>query len=105
MYIFGDEKDLLTLRALQRGSALHLYPIKADQDFIVSLFKGLALSANVLHDEPKFYRMLRDNRTTTLVEHIDRHYQQQIGSRLETIFPAKAGELLYKLGRMDSSLS
>lgn len=105
IYIFGDEKDLLSLRALERGSALHLYPIKADAKFIVSLFKDLVKSANALHDEPKFYRTLRDNCTTTLVEHMDRHYQQKIGTRIETIFPAKAGELLHNLGRMDTMLS
>ena len=53
----------------------------------------------------RFYRTLRDNCTTTLVEHIDRHYQQKIGLRMETIFPAKAGELLHELGRMDTNLS
>ena len=105
IYIFGDEKDLLTLRALVRGSALHLYPIKAEPEFIVTLFKDLANSANALHDKPQFYRTLRDNCTSTLVEHIDRHYQQKIGWRAETIFPAKAGELLHKLDRMDTQLS
>ena len=105
IYVFGDEKDLLTLRALVRGSALHLYPIKAEPEFIVTLFKDLAVSANTLHDKPQFYRTLRDNCTSTLVEHIDRHYQQTIGLRTEVIFPAKAGELLHKLGRMDTHLS
>ena len=105
IYIFGDEKDLLTLRALVRGSALHLYPIQAEPEFIAALFKDLAMSANALHDEPKFYRTLRDNCTTTLVEHIDRQYQEKIGIRMETIFPAKAGELLHELGRMDTNLS
>ena len=105
IYVFGDEKDLLTLRAIVRGSALHLYPIKAEPKFITTLFKDLAKSANALHDKPQFYRTLRDNCTSTLVEHIDRHYQQEIGLRAETIFPAKAGELLHKLGRMDTHLS
>jgi len=104
-YVFGDDKDLLGLRAVVRNSKLHLYPIKAESEFIVSLFKDLANSANQLHDEPKFYRTLRDNCTTTLVQHIDRQYEQKIGLRLETMFPAKAGELLSKLERMDTVLS
>jgi hypothetical protein len=104
IYVFGSERDLLTLRAVHRGSKLHLYPIKADHEFIVALFKDLAESANALHESPQFYRTLRDNCTTTLVKHIDRHYQQKIGLRVETIFPAKAGELLYELDRMDTKL-
>jgi len=105
IYVFGSEKDLLTLRAVHRESKLHMYPIKADKAFIVNLFKDLANSANALHEKPQFYRTLRDNCTTTLVEHIDRHYQQKIGLRIETIFPAMAGRLLHDMGRMDTELS
>ena len=105
IYVFGSEQDLLTLRAVHREAKIHLYPIKAEPEFIVSLFKDLAQSANALHKEPKFYRTLRDNCTSTLVKHIDRHYQQQIGIRLETIFPAQAGKLLHEFDRMDTRLS
>lgn len=105
IYVFGTEKDLLSLRALVRGSALHLYPIKAEPEFIATLFKDLALSANTLHERPQFYRTLRDNCTSTLVEHIDRHYHEKIGFRAETLFPARTGELLHKLGRMNTHLS
>ena len=105
IYVFGSEQDLLTLRAVHRKANIHLYPVKAEADFIISLFQDLAQSANALHQNPQFYRTLRDNCTTTLVEHIDRHYEQKIGMRMETIFPAKAGELLYEFNRMDTHLS
>ncbi len=104
IYVFGSEQDLLTLRAIHRGAKIHLYPIKADTEFMVALFKDLAQSANDLQLKPRFYRTLRDNCTTTLVKHIDRHYEKKIGLRIETIFPAKAGELLYELDRMDTQL-
>jgi len=102
IYVFGSERDLLTLRAVHRESKIHLYPVKAEPEFMISLFKDLAESANSLHYKPQFYRTLLDNCTTTLVKHIDRHYQQKIGLRVETLFPVKAGELLHKLGRMDT---
>ena len=105
IYVFGSEQDLLSLRAIHRGAKLHLYPIKAEREFIVSLFKDIAQSANGLQKQPKFYRTLRDNCTSTLVRHIDRHYQQRIGVRLETVFPAKSGRLLHEYGRMDTQLN
>ncbi len=105
IYLFGSDQDLLTLRAVHRDAKLHIYPIKAEPNFIVSLLKDLAHSANELHEKPNFYRTLRDNCTSTLVRHIDRHYQQKIGVRLETIFPAQAGKLLHEFGRMDTQLS
>lgn len=104
IYVFGSEQDLLSLRAIHRGAKLHLYPVKAEPEFIVTLFKDLAQSANGLHEQAKFYRTLRDNCTSTLVRHIDRHYQQQIGVRFETIFPAQAGKLLHEVGRMETRL-
>ncbi len=105
IYIFGDENDLLLVRAVHRGARLYIYPVKADQEFIVSLFRDLASSANALHEEPKFYRSLRDNCTTTLVKHIDRQPVEQIGFRYETVFPALTGRLLYRRGFMDTDLS
>ncbi|MEM7401415.1 MAG: DUF4105 domain-containing protein [Pseudomonadota bacterium] len=105
IYIFGSDQDLLTLRAVHRDAKLHIYPIKAEPKFMVSLLKDLASSANKLHEKPNFYRTLRDNCTSTLVRHIDRHYQQKIGVRLETIFPAQAGKLLHEFNRMDTQLS
>ena len=105
IYVFGSEQDLLTLRAVHRKANIHLYPVKAEADFIISLFQDLAQSANALHHNPQFYRTLRDNCTTTLVKHINRHYEEKIGMRMEIIFPAKAGELLYEFNRMDTHLS
>ena len=105
IYVFGSEQDLLTLRAIHRNAKLYIYPIKAEPEFMISLFKDLARSANALHENPTFYRTLRDNCTSTLVKHIDRHYQQKIGVRLETVFPAQAGKLLHEFGRMDTRLS
>lgn len=104
IYIFGDERDLFAQRAIHRNSELYLYPIKADKTFIVNLFKDLVNSANSLHKQAKFYGTIRDNCTTTLVKHIDRHYDNKIGFRYEVLFPAQAGKLLYDFGQMDTTL-
>ena len=105
IYIFGDENDLFSLRAIYRGARIYVYPVKADHEFIVDLFRDLAAAANSLHLSPRFYRSIYDNCTTTLVKHIDRHYEDHIGLRYETLFPALTGKLLYDLGFMDTDLS
>jgi len=105
MYLFGAENDLLALRAVHRGTRLYIYPIKAERQFIVELFRDLALSANQLHSEPRFYRSIRDNCTTTLVKHFERRWAKKIGLRRETLFPALTGKLLYQMGCMDTALS
>lgn len=105
IYLFGSEEDLLTLRAVHGGTRLYVYPVKADRAFIVKLFKDLASSANALHEQPQFYRSIRDNCTTTLVKHVDRQQPKPIGLRTETFFPAMTGRLLYDMGFMDTDLS
>jgi hypothetical protein len=105
IYLFGSEDDLSVLRAVHRGARLYIYPVKAERQFIVELFKGLASSADQLHLKPVFYRSIRDNCTTTLVKHFERQQGKKIGLRLETLFPAMTGKLLYRMGFMDTDLS
>ena len=106
IYLFGSEEDLVNLRAIHRGTRLYMFPIKADQKFMTNLFKELASSANALHTQPKFYRSITDNCTTTLVKHFDRlNPQDHIGLRHETLFPALTGKLLHEKGYMNTTHS
>ena len=107
IYIFGTEEDLLTVRAVGRGARIYAYPVRATPEFIQDLFMNMVESANALHENPRFYASLRQNCTTTLVQHIDelRPKDKQLGLRKETIFPAKSGALLHAIDKMDTDLS
>ncbi|MFC1453488.1 DUF4105 domain-containing protein [Verrucomicrobiota bacterium] len=104
VYILGDERDLLTVRALVRGARLYVYPVRAEPDFIHNLFLDMASAANGLRHRPRFYRSLRDNCTTTLVKHVNRRIDRPIGLRVEALFPALMGRLLHELGYMRTDL-
>jgi hypothetical protein len=105
IYVFGDEQDLLGVRAMARGSRLYLYPVRADPEFVRRLFLDLAAAADNLRAHPRFYRSLRDNCTTTLVKHMDRLLERPIGWQWDTILPGRTGRLLHRLGFMDTDLS
>jgi hypothetical protein len=105
LYVFADERDPLTLRAVGRGSRVHVYPVRAEPAFVRRLFLDLAGAANDLHRRPRFYGSVRDNCTTTLARHVDRHRPGLIGWRLETLFPARSGRLLHRLGLPEGNLS
>ncbi len=105
IYVFGDEEDLLTTRAIGRGARIEAYPVRAAPDFIRSLFLDLAQAANRLREEPRFYGSLRQNCTTTLVRHIDGLREgAPIGLRAGILFPRLSGKLLADLGYLDSDL-
>ena len=105
IYLFGDEKDIIDLRVIHVGAQLYIYPVKADQKFIVDLFLDLVSSANELNFKPRFYRSILDNCTTTLVKHFDRLHTDHVGIRYETIFPVLTGKLLHQRGYINTILS
>ena len=66
IYQINSERDALTLRGTQEGTQLYIFPIKASQEFMKSLFISMTAKAGKLTDEPKFYHSLRANCTTEL---------------------------------------
>lgn len=104
LYVIGDEEDLLTLRAVGRGARIMVFPVRADRDFIRSLFLDMCREANRLREEPAFYRMLSRNCTTSLVPHVDKFWSSRMGWNEGTLFPARAGRMLHTRGLLDTDL-
>ena len=103
-YQINDERDALTLRALQPDSNLYVYPIKASPEFIRELFLDMVGKAGHLVDNPEFYHSLKANCTTKLFEHVNRKLPKPLKFRSEILFPSGAGKLLHELGWMDTEL-
>ncbi len=104
IYVFATPEDVLDLRIAHRGSRVYAFPLKVDGAFMRRILEELCASANALREEPKFYATLRHNCTTTLLRHVNRIREEDIGLRYEIVFPAKLGELLHRLGYMDTDL-
>lgn len=105
IYVFADERDPLTQRAVGRNARLWAYPVRATPEQRRALFEGLVSAAQQLTDRPRFYHAIRSNCTTTIVTHADRLRERKIGLRPRTLFPALSGGLLADLGMMDTDLS
>jgi hypothetical protein len=67
MYVIGDEKDLIKLRANYRKDTVFLYPIKAEVEDIRSLFLDMIARTNKLKEKPEFYNTLTNTCTTNIV--------------------------------------
>jgi hypothetical protein len=100
IYLFGSERDLMGVRAVQRKHRVFVFPIAADQKFMQSLFTDLVDTANALHTNPQFYNSISSNCTTTLVRHADSWHSKPLGLHPKTLMPAKVGELLHERGLM-----
>ncbi|NRB46002.1 MAG: DUF4105 domain-containing protein [Verrucomicrobiales bacterium] len=104
IYQINSERDALTLRGLEEGTQLYLFPIKASHDFMKSLFVSMTEKAGNLTDEPKFYHSLRANCTTELFDHIKKNYDGSINYGKGVLFPAQSGKVLHDMGWMDTDL-
>ena len=104
MYQVLDERDALTLRALDPNSHLYIYPVDATPAFIRDLFVDMLEEANSLSEKPRFYHSLRANCTTKLFDHMNRVIDKPLKYRKEVLFPSMAGKLLDEMGWLKSDL-
>ena len=70
MYVLGDERDLVELRAVHRRDTVYLHPMAGTPEqhraFLVSLLNGAA----DLAQRPRWYNTLRASCTTELARHL-----------------------------------
>jgi hypothetical protein len=111
IYIFADERDAMTVRAVQRGAPLYAYPIRIGlpQEGLRRFFESVCASANALHSEPRFYHIIRDNCTTVWIKHADavaevEGAKERLGLQLDTVFNGRITRLFHARGYIDTDL-
>ena len=105
MYVIGDERDLIALRAYHRKDDVYLYPIRASRQKMQELFLDMIERANGLVERPEFYNTLLSSCTTNIVAHINRVSPSLIPISLKVLLPAYSDRLAYDLGLIDTDLS
>jgi hypothetical protein len=104
MYVVGDERDLIGLRANHRRDAVYLYPVRTSAEGRRRLFLDMLTRANALAVAPEFYNTLTSTCTSNIVDHIDAIVPGRIGFSPRTLLPAHADDLAHDLGLIDTAL-
>lgn len=104
IYVAGDERDLVGVRALHRSDDVYVYPARVDADAARALFLQIAHSANRLHAEPEFYHSVTNNCTTRIVNHVNRVAPARIPRSWRILLPGHADRLALDLGLLDTDL-
>lgn len=68
VYLLTDERDEILLRANHRGEDVYVFPVEAPPELVRELFEEVAWTVNELAREPRWYRSVGHNCTTTLVD-------------------------------------
>ena len=104
IYIIGDERDLIGLRANYRHDEVYLYKVKATPEKMRELFVSMLERANKVSQHPEFYNTLTNTCTTNIVEHINVIAPGRIPFSYKTLLPAYSDQLAYDLGLIDTVL-
>ncbi len=105
MYVIADEKDVIKLRSNYRKDLVYVYPIKAENEKMKSLFVDMLERANHLRDNPEFYNTITNTCTTNIVAHVNKITPKRMPFfNLRILLPANSDKLAYKLGLIDTNL-
>ena len=104
IYVIGDERDLIGVRAQHRGNTVHAYPIRTNAEKMRAVFVNVLKRANALRDMPEFYNTFTNNCTTSVLKHVNEVADERIPYGLKILLPARSDRLAYDRGLIDTDL-
>ena len=102
MYVVGDERDLIALRANHRHDRVFLYRVHTTPERMRRMFVEMLERANELRAKPEFYNTLTNTCTTNLVHHVNAIVPGRVPWRLSVFLPGYSDRLAYELGLIDN---
>ncbi|MBX3729288.1 MAG: DUF4105 domain-containing protein [Candidatus Sumerlaeia bacterium] len=104
IYVVGDERDLVGLRAFVEGDPVEIYPVRASRPAMRAMLEDMLARADALGRRPEFYNSLTSNCTSNVVRHYERLSGRSLGLDWRLVFPGFADELAFERGLLDVEL-
>ncbi len=101
IYVIGDERDLIGLRANIRRDQVYLYPLRTTPDKARAMFVSMLQRANKLAGEPEFYNSVFSTCTSNIRRHASLLRSDGLAPDWRTVFPGYADALAWELGLID----
>jgi Domain of unknown function (DUF4105) len=103
IYVVGDERDLVGVRANYRHEAVYLYRLNTSPDDARRLLKVYLARINELADRPEFYHLLTNSCTINIVRYANA--AGRVGSLdFRHLLNGLIDGYLYNSGRIDTTL-
>jgi hypothetical protein len=104
IYVVGEERDLVGVRAIHRREAVYLYHLNTSPDDARRLLMVYLARINELADRPEFYNLLTNSCTINIIR-----YANAAGRRgsfdIRHLLNGLIDSYLYHSGRVDTTLS
>ena len=104
LYVIGDERDLIGLRAVHWNDDVFVYPLDATVDRIRSFFLAMVNRARKLQEAPEFYNTAWNNCTSNLYDHAKELNPGKWSYSWKLALPGYADELLLDMDMIDTDL-
>jgi len=104
IYVIGEERDVIGVRAVTWDDAVYLYPAKATPEQARALFVDMMKHAQRLEREPEFYNTLWNNCTTSILEPVNRIATEKIPFGVRVVLPGYSDKLAMDHGLLDTDL-
>ena len=105
VYVVGEERDLIGLRAVTWDDPVYLYPVRATPAQVRDLFTRVMRRAQALEASPEFYNTLTNNCTTNILDAVNGMRTDPIPFGLRVLLPGYSDRLAYERGLIDTELS
>jgi Domain of unknown function (DUF4105) len=103
IYVVGEERDLVKVRAIYRPETVYLYRLNTPPDNARRLLMVYLARINELADRPEFYNLLTNNCTINIIR-----YANAAGRKgrfnIRHLFNGLIDSYLYHSGRVDTTL-
>ena len=105
MYVIGEERDLIGLRAVAWDTPVYLYPMRATVEQVQGVFLGMLRRAQDLEHKPEFYNTFFNNCTTNILHAVNKIASPPIPYGLKIFLPGYSDALAHERGLIDTELS
>lgn len=104
MYVIGEERDVIGLRAVTWDVPVHLYPARATPEQVRTLFLAMMKRAQRIEREPAFYNTFSNNCTTNILEPVNAMLEKDIPISLGVLLPGYSDRVALERGLIDTDL-
>lgn len=104
LYVVGDERDLIGVRAARQEDEVYLYPVRTDPERMRALLVSMLERANALAERPEFYGTLRRNCTTAILDHVNALRERPIRFGPRILLPGYTDAVALEHGLLDTEL-
>lgn len=104
MYVIGEERDVIGVRAVTQDDPVYLYPARATPRQARALFVAMMERARRIEREPLFYNTLTNNCTTNILHPVNALLENDIPVGLGIVLPGYSDRLALERGLIDTDL-